>query len=130
MADDDDKQVKFDVPPADPPVAEEAPDAGDDSGAIEVVNTVFHPPDANKVPTVALPKDHFTLSQPTTTIRYRRATNAARIIEDSDKQYGEIYLEAAGELFIDYDGYDLGTMFSSYSIKFGGPYGSATDRVV
>lgn len=39
------------------------------------------------VPAVTQLKDHFTLMNPTTTIRYRRHTSAARIIEDADKQY-------------------------------------------
>ena len=50
---------------------------------VEVVESVFR----STVPSVTLPKDHFTLSHPTTTIRYRRSNNAARIIEDEDKQY-------------------------------------------
>jgi hypothetical protein len=46
---------------------------------------VVHAP--KTVPAVTIPKDHFTLSHPTTVIRYRRTTDAARIIEDADKQY-------------------------------------------
>ena len=53
------------------------------STAIEVVESLFR----STTPSVTLPKDHFTLSHPTTTIRYRRSNNAARIIEDNDKQY-------------------------------------------
>ena len=57
----------------------------DNDEAVEVVTATL--PGAGEEPIVALPKDHFTLSHPTTTIRYRRSTNAARIIEDADKQY-------------------------------------------
>lgn len=57
-------------------------DGDDPASSVEVVSA---PP--SSVPMVTLPRDHFTLSHPTTTIRYRRTTNAARIIEDSDKQY-------------------------------------------
>ena len=55
----------------------------EEGAAIEVVESVFR----STTPSVTLPKDHFTLSHPTTTIRYRRSNNAARIIEDNDKQY-------------------------------------------
>lgn len=50
---------------------------------VEVVDAIFR----NSSPTVCVLKDHFTLSHPTSTIRYRRNNNAARIIEDADKQY-------------------------------------------
>jgi hypothetical protein len=62
------------------------PPADDETGTgtgVEVIDAVY---DTSR-PTVSLPVDHFTLSVPTTTIRYRRSNNAARIIEDSDKQY-------------------------------------------
>ena len=86
----DDKEVHFNIPddvPAEESPADEghASEGGGDA-AIEVVNaSIFSQRDA--VPTVTLPKDHFTLSNPTTIIRYRRSSQAARIIEDSDKQY-------------------------------------------
>lgn len=53
---------------------------------LEVQLGASNPRDTSS-PLVAQLKDHFTLMNPTTTIRYRRATNAARIIEDADKQY-------------------------------------------
>ena len=59
---------------------------GSEGAAVEVV-TAPPPGEDGTAPMVTFPKDHFTLSHPTTIIRYRGSSNAARIIEDADKQY-------------------------------------------
>lgn len=62
----------------------ERTDEGEGERGVEIVDNVF----AHYTnPTVCVPRDHFTLSTPTTTIRYRQTRNAARVIEDADKQY-------------------------------------------
>lgn len=70
------------------PAEQDSPTFGESLGkvddGVEVVDAVYHRGD---VAVVTIPKDHFTLNHPTTIIRYRRSNNAARIIEDSDKQY-------------------------------------------
>jgi hypothetical protein len=74
----------------DNPVEEASPADDDHSAGVEVTVEAAEasPPPPAVVPTVTLPKDHFTLAHPTTTIRYRQTTqNAARIIEDADQQY-------------------------------------------
>lgn len=83
----EDKEVQFDLPPEEEPAAAAKEEgAGEGGDGVEIVTASMTSHRAGE-PTVTLPKDHFTLSSPTTTIRYRRSDNAARIIEDADKQY-------------------------------------------